>query len=67
MMHKWESVEKMLSEWENQDVGDPFVYQDFKYNLDEFDNLPPVIPRFSFYLQLNLKPMIDYMRKLHEG
>ena len=66
-MHKWESVEKMVSEWERQDIGDPFVYEDFKYNLDEFDNLPPVIPRFSFYLQLNLKPMITYLKALHDG
>ena len=48
MMHKWESVEGMVSEWEQQDIGDPFVYQDFEYNLEEFDNVPPVIPRFQF-------------------
>ena len=66
-MHTWESVEKMVSEWEHQEIGDPFVYEDFKYSLDEFDNLPPVIPRFSFYLQLNLKPMIAYLKMLNES
>ena len=64
MMHKWESVEKMVSEWESQEIGDPFAYDNFKYNLDEFDNLPPVIPRFSFYLQLNLKPLIAFVSEL---
>lgn len=67
MMHKWESVEGMVSEWENQEIGDPFNYEDFKYNLQEFDNLPPVTPRFLFYLQLNLKPMVNYLRELHGG
>ena len=67
MMHNWESVEKMVSEWEHQNIGDPFVYEDFKYDLDEFDNLPPVIPRFSFYLQLSLKPMIAHLKMLRDG
>ena len=29
MMHKWDSVQQMVDEWENQDIGDPFVYKDF--------------------------------------
>ena len=50
MMHKWESVPKLISEFESQEIGDPFVYRNFEYKLDEFDNVPPVIPRFQFYL-----------------
>ena len=67
MMHKWESVEGMVHEWEEQEIGDPFVYQDFQYELSEFDNLPPVIPRFQFYIQQYLKPIIRYMKSLHDG
>lgn len=67
MMHKWESVEKMVSEWETQDVGEQFEYKNFKYNLDEFDNLPPVIPRFAFFLQLHIKPMTEYLYELKNG
>lgn len=65
-MHTWESVEGMVHQWEEQDIGDPFIYENFKYDLTEFDNLPPVIPRFTFYLQNNLKPMIDYLKKMHD-
>ena len=57
MMHKWESVEGMVHEWEEQDIGDPFVYEDFKYEMEEFDNVPPVVPRFQFQIQLYMKPL----------
>ena len=67
MMHKWESVPRLISEFESQDIGDPFIYEDFQYKLDEFDNVPPVIPRFQFYLQLNIKPLVTYLRELKQG
>lgn len=57
MMHKWESTEKLLNDWEHQKIGDDFLYKDFQYDRDEFDNVPPVVPRFLFYLQLNIKPV----------
>ena len=66
-MHKWESVPRLISEFENQDVGDPYVYKDFTYQLDEFDNVPPVIPRFQFYLQVNVKPLFSYLKELKES
>ena len=61
-MHKWESTEKLLSDWERQEVGRDFDYLDFDYQKDEFDNVPPVVPRFLFYLQLNIKPITKQLR-----
>jgi hypothetical protein len=58
MMHKWESTEKLISEWEHQEIGDKFTYKPFSYERDEFDNVPPVVPRFLFYIQLNMVPVI---------
>ena len=29
--------------------------------------MPPVIPRFQFYMQLNMKPIIEYCKKLHDS
>lgn len=43
------------------------MYEDFIYKLDEFDNVPPVIPRFLFYLQLNLSPQVRYLKTLRDG
>ena len=48
-------------------MGDPFTYDDFAYKLDEFDNVPPVIPRFQFYLQLNIKPLVAYLKHLKDS
>lgn len=62
MMHKWESTEKLLPEWESQAHGDNFTYNTFEYKKDEFDNVPPIVPRFLFYLQLNLKPLCDFTK-----
>ena len=61
-MHKWESTEKLLTDWEAQMIGENFDYQDFDYQKDEFDNVPPVVPRFLFYLQLNMKPIAAQMQ-----
>lgn len=67
MMHKWDSVQQMVDEWENQDIGDPFVYKDFQYDLQEFDNVPPLFPRFLFRIQLYLKSLTVFMKKLKDG
>ena len=29
--------------------------------------MPPVIPRFQFYLQLNIKPLTAYLKELRDG
>lgn len=62
MMHKWESTEKLLPEWESQPHGENYNYITFQYKKDEFDNVPPIVPRFLFYLQLNLKPICDFTK-----
>jgi hypothetical protein len=49
-MHKLESVEKLIHQFEQQHIEQPFDYEDFKYELREFDNVPEVIPRFQFYM-----------------
>lgn len=46
MMHEWESLEKLIQSWETQKVKNKFIYQHFEYEPEEWDNVPPVIPRF---------------------
>ena len=65
-MHQWESFKKLILEWENQEVKDPFAYLLFKYQADEWDNVPPVIPRFQFYMQNCLKKSIEFQKEVHE-
>jgi hypothetical protein len=50
MMHQWDSLQKLVKQWEDQEVKDKFEYEEFKYELDEWDNVPPVLPRFQFYI-----------------
>jgi len=65
-MHKWISADKLITEWENQIINEPFVFTRFGYEDDEFDNVPAVIPRFTFYLQARMKPVLDYCKELKE-
>jgi len=60
MMHQWESLKKLISEWEAQEVNDPFVYEAFKYSPEEWDNVPAVIPRFQFYMQKCLEYSVKF-------
>jgi hypothetical protein len=49
-MHKWISADKLINEWENQEIVDPFIWNKFCSEADEFDNVPAVIPKFLYYL-----------------
>ena len=65
-MHQWQSLEKLVKEWNDQEVNDRFAYEEFKYDLDEWDNVPPVLPRFQFYLQNCLKLSIEFAKEVKE-
>jgi len=54
-MHEWESQEKLLENWEMQEVKDPLNYNEFLYERHEFENIPAVVPRFSIYLAKYVK------------
>ena len=43
------------------------MYEEFRFKHDEFDNVPPVVPRFLFYLQNNIKPLCEYSKELADG
>lgn len=47
-------------------MKDPLVYEAFEFKLDEWDNVPPVIPRFNYYLQNCLQRSIQIQKILHE-
>ena len=66
MMHQWESLKKLITSWEEQEVKDTFVYTQFDYKPDEWDNVPPVIPRFHFYLQNCLAKTVEFTKEIHE-
>ncbi len=56
MMHEWKSQEKLIDELDRPDPEmDPLRYKIFLYDKSEWDNVPSVIPRFSFHLQKYLR------------
>jgi hypothetical protein len=46
-----------------QSLNNNFDYQKFDYRRSEFDNVPPVVLRFLFFLELNLKPVNQKLRE----
>lgn len=65
-MHQWESFSKLIKDYETQNVKDPFVYERFDYTPEEWDNVPPVIPRFTFYMQNCISKNIEFSKEVKE-
>lgn len=65
-MHQWASLQKLIHTWEEQEVKDSFLYETFDYKPDEWDNVPPVIPRFQFYLQNCLRKTVEFTKEVRE-
>lgn len=40
-------------------VDEELSYELFKYDKNEWDNVPQVIPRFTFHLEKNVKNLTD--------
>ena len=66
-MHEWESQEKLLENWELQEVHDPLKYQEFIYERHEFENIPGVVPRFSIYLSKYIKGLSSFCQTMSKG
>ena len=62
-MRKLPSLEKLLKEWESQEAPPKFEYVSIPYTKEEFDNVPPIVPRFLMHLQQNLRPIAKYLQE----
>jgi len=52
IMHEWKSQEKLIDEMDRTDPDlDPLNYKIYLYEKNEWDNVPSVIPAFSFHIQ----------------
>ena len=69
MMHEWKSQEKLIDDLDRPDPElNALRYKIFLYDKSEWDNVPQVIPRFSFHLQRYLKELsaFCYEKSLEE-
>lgn len=49
-MHEWERQDKLLDKVENDKIDNCLNYQKFKYQKQEWDNIPGIVPRYVIYL-----------------
>jgi hypothetical protein len=51
VMHEWKSQERLIDELDRTDPDlDPLNYKIYLYEKNEWDNVPSVIPAFSFHI-----------------
>ncbi len=60
MMHEWQSQEKLLEEVKQPEIMEVLHYSDFRYEVNEWDNVPPVLPRFHFYNQAYMRGIVEF-------
>lgn len=58
-----ENQEKMVKEYLKYKVDDALDYEEFKYPLNEWDNIPPIIPRFILIMNQHLKAIVHKWRE----
>jgi hypothetical protein len=62
-----ENQEKLVKEYLKYKVDDPLKYEEFKYPFNEWDNVPPIIPRFILKMNQHLKSLVaSCSAKFHE-
>jgi hypothetical protein len=58
-----ENQERLVKEYLKYIVDDPLNYEEFKYPLNEWDNIPPIIPRFILTMNQHLKSIVHACRE----
>ena len=60
MIHEWERQDKMLDRVEKTDIGNCLDYKQFKYEKQEWDNIPGIVPRYVIYLAKYVEGLSGY-------
>ena len=66
-MHEWESQEKLIQEWELEEVEDCLKFVDLKYQRHEWDNIPIIVPRFIFYTNKYIKGLSKFCKAIDDA
>lgn len=57
-----ENQERLVKQYLKYQVEDSLKYEEFKYPLNEWDNIPPIIPRFILTMNQHLKSIVATCR-----
>jgi hypothetical protein len=61
-LHQWQSQDEFLEVLEEKyvELADPLNYKQVRYHKHEWDNIPPIVPKFC----INLSRHVDGLSKL---
>jgi hypothetical protein len=63
-MHELDSQERLISNLEIQEVEDPLVFKPLQYEMQEWENIPTVVPRFVIYLSKYINGISNFCNDL---
>jgi len=65
-LKNWQSQDEFMKDLEDQlDNVDPIRYKQIKYHQHEWDNIPPVVPKFIINLSKYVKGLSQLAYKAH--
>ena len=57
----------MLAKIENQKIKDPLVWEQLKYERNEWDNIPGIVPKYVIYVSKYVEGISAFCKKLHDA
>ncbi len=54
-----ESQEEQIDEMLSYSVTNALSYKEFSYNRNQWDNIPPIIPKFVLFLSKHLEALVN--------
>jgi len=57
----------LLAKIENQKIKDPLVWEQLKYERNEWDNIPGIVPKYVIYVAKYVEGISAFCKKLHDA
>lgn len=64
-VHEWQKQILQVQEYKNKQVQNIFDYDDFAYEEHEWDNIPPVVPRFAMHLEKYIEGVTQFCNEIN--
>ena len=61
--HEWMHQDDFMLKLEGQRIENPLIYQKIQYPSHEWDNIPPVIPKFIINLEKYMEGVTDLLKQ----
>ena len=64
--HEWVHNDQLMLKLEGQKIENPLIYTKIKYPSHEWDNIPPVIPKFIIQLEKYMEGITSMLKTQSE-